>query len=222
MSVDALEAVIFDVDGTLYNQKMLRLRMFLSLLKTLCFHVNTWPIIKVLRSFRRYRESTAFIDAEASLESQYNWVAEATQLNIALVRAVVEEWMFAKPLKHLTACQYPGVHIFFQKLKERRIMIGIFSDYPAKQKLTAMALEADFYVCSTDQDVRRLKPDPKGLLKCCKEMRVDPMKTLYIGDRDDLDGACARAADIHYCIIPKSYCKVKRFYRHLSEVITSV
>lgn len=222
MKYDVLDAVIFDVDGTLYNQKMLRLRVFLSLLKTLCFHMDTWLIIKVLRSFRRHRESAAFIDAEASLESQYQWVAEATHLKIDFVRAVVEKWMFVQPLKHLGACQYPGVDLFFKKLKERRIMIGIFSDYPAKQKLTAMALEADCYVCSTDHDVRRLKPDPKGLLKCCGEMRVDPRKTLYIGDRKELDGACARAADIPYCIIPTSYGGVKRFYSDLAKEIKSV
>lgn len=217
INLESLEGVIFDVDGTLYNQQKLRAKMLLALLKAFCLQLDAWRIVRVLIAFRRYRESIAHEDIEASLDSQYDWVANKINVKRSVVRQAVEKWMFVQPLTHMRACRYAGVEGFFKKLQDSEKLVGIFSDYPAKEKLAALALKADCYICSTDRDVRRMKPCPDGLLKCCEKMNIDPMRALYIGDRNTLDGACARKADIPYLIVPKGGRAIERFYHHLSS-----
>lgn len=217
MQFESIEAFVFDVDGTIYCQRRLRLRMFLSLVKVCCTDPKGKTIVRVLRSFRQYREQDACLHAETSLQSQYNWVAQRLGLKSNLVKDIVEAWMFRRPLKHLGACRYPGVGHLFAKLKAQGVKIGVFSDYPAREKLTAMGLEADCYLCATDNSVRQLKPSPKGLLHCCRQLNVAPDKALYIGDREELDGRCAKAARVSYFILPRNRGAVRKFYFALAE-----
>lgn len=214
---DSVEAVIFDVDGTLYNQKKFKLRMLVSLFHDFWKITNMINVFLVIQSFRGYRERIADIDADSSLWTQYEWVARNTNSEIELVRAIIEEWIFKKPLIHIGDCLHDGVADFFDLLKKKKMKVGIYSDYPAKDKLAALALDADIFVCSTDQDVLRLKPSPKGLLICCHKLKVLPENTLYIGDRDDHDGECARRANIPYVILPGDRKTAKHFYYQLIE-----
>ena len=213
--LESIEAVIFDVDGTLYDQKKLRHRMMVSLVKALWKKPHGWNIIRVIKTFREYRERIAHIDGKTSLQIQYDWVARSTQLEPEFVRAVIEEWIFKRPLMHLRNYLYDDVVDFFALLRGRGLKVGIYSDYPAKEKLEAMMLDADSYVCSTDDDLSRLKPSPKGLYICCEKLDVTTQKTLFIGDRDDHDGACARRANVPYLIIPRGRKDVIQFYYFL-------
>jgi phosphoglycolate phosphatase/putative hydrolase of the HAD superfamily len=212
-----VEAVIFDVDGTLYNQKNLRRRMYISLAMSLWRDPKCIRICRVLNAFRCHRERAALNNAKDSLKKQYNVVARHTHQRVEFVEDVVEEWMFRRPLKHLGKCLYDGVDIFFNAVREQGLKIGVFSDYPADDKLSAMGLSADVNLCSTDMEVQRLKPDPKGLLLCCKRLNVAPQKTLYIGDRDGLDGDCARRADIPFLKVPSHKDLARKFYRNLTQ-----
>jgi beta-phosphoglucomutase-like phosphatase (HAD superfamily) len=216
------EAVIFDVDGTLYDQRRLRLRMLITLgktlgPKTLGPHREGWRTLKALRAFRKHRESDAAKGAVATLDFQYDWVARRTRLTPEVVQAAVENWIFRQPLIHLEICRYSGVRRLFNTLRSRGIMIGVFSDYPAAEKLTALGLAADCVVCSTDEGVRRLKPDPRGLLLCCQVLGVKPEKALYIGDRDTVDGGCARRAAVPYLIVPRGPRPAERFFAGLGR-----
>ncbi len=70
-----VKAVIFDVDGTRYNQNKLRIYMLLNLLRY--YITSPWCLreLKILRDFRRERERNAF-NVEKNIESaQYNWEA---------------------------------------------------------------------------------------------------------------------------------------------------
>ena len=47
----------------------------------------------------------------------------------------------------------------------------------------------------------KLKPDPEGYLSAGSRLGIDPGRCLVIGDRDDADGAAARAAGMGFCLI---------------------
>jgi FMN phosphatase YigB (HAD superfamily) len=189
--------------------------MLITLGKTLGLHLEGWRILKALRIFRAYRETVAVKGATTSLASQYDWVARHNRLTPAVVEAAVDNWIFRRPLLHLKACRYPSVRRLFSTLRSRGVKIGVFSDYPAEEKLTALELAADYAICSTDEGVQRLKPDPKGLLLCCHMLGVTPEQSLYIGDRDSVDGGCARRAAMPYLIIPRGRNPGERFYAQL-------
>ena len=188
---DLIHLVVFDMDGTLYRQRQLRLRMARDILlhSLVKRDVN---LIAVLAKYRRIRERLAdeqAIDFERALIAQ---TAEATASSPDRVRTIVSEWIERRPLKYLAACRYPGVSQLFAGLRRSGKAIGILSDYPALEKLEALGLTADHIVSAGDDGIGLLKPHPRGLEFLIAATGVKPHETLVIGDRVDRDGLVAR------------------------------
>jgi len=199
-----MKAVIFDVDGTLYDQRKLRLRILFDMVAASIRHPSHLYDFKIIWDFRRAREQNRFSEESGIEERQYAWGADRSGVPVKQVREVVQKWMFEQPLLHLPLCRYEGVDRLFHYLSEKNIKIGIFSDYPARQKIRAMGLGADVIVCSLDQDVDRLKPDPKGLFVAAEKLGVSIENCLFIGDRDEKDGACAEKAGMPFLLLKRN------------------
>ncbi len=204
-----MEAVIFDVDGTLYDQRKLRLRMLSDMFAALLRRPRILYDFKILWDFRKIRERNRFLAETGIKERQYVWGARVSGVPVEKVETVVTEWMVEKPLRHLSECRFEGTAELFDYLKKNRIRIGIFSDYPVIRKLEALKLAADEVVCALDEDVDRLKPDPKGLVVAAKKLGVSVRDCLFIGDRDDRDGECARRAGMPFMLLDRK----QIFYR---------
>lgn len=221
ISWDRVRVVIFDVDGTLYTQSRLRKKMMYALLAH--YTIRPWRLqeMMILHHFRAEREKRAG-HAGGDLENaQYTWCVEKGNYSPAKVRKVVEQWMFNFPNRYLTECTYPGTQSFFAKLRSKGIQIAIYSDYKAHAKMQAMGLQADLIVSSTDPEIDRLKPDPKGLLYIAEKLQVSPQECLFIGDRQELDGQCALSANMPYLIVDKKPFNSFDFYHQLEETLTS-
>ena len=190
---DHVHLVVFDVDGTLYRQRPLRLRMARDiLLHTLL--KRDLNVAAVLAKYRRIRERLGdeeTVDFERALIAQ---TAAATANTPDSVRAIVSEWIDQRPLKYLAACRYPGLPQLFAGLRRSGKSIGILSDYPAEAKLEALGLTANYVVFAGDEDIGLLKPHPRGLASLIAAAGVKPHQTVVIGDRVDRDGLVARRA----------------------------
>lgn len=186
-----IRLVVFDVDGTLYDQSKLRRAMAARLAADALLRRRLTPLT-VLRTFRRRREMLAeegVADFEARL---FDEVASAHRLDAPAVRALVSEWMEQRPLPLLARCAYPGVAACFEAVRASGRKLGILSDYPARDKIAALGLEADYIVSACDAEIMRLKPDPAGLVHLIGQAREQPSTTLMIGDRAERDGEIAR------------------------------
>ncbi len=212
-----VKAVLFDVDGTLYNQASLRSRMLLDLAGY--YAVRPWRLrdLLILQRFRAGREQHHGAAGPNLEAAQYNWGNEKAQVPLPQVRQVVAQWIFQRPNRFLAACAYAGVHDFFALLRKRGIKIGIYSDYPAQAKLLALGLSAEVVVSSTDADVDHLKPAPQGLLRACSALALAPHECLYIGDRPELDGVCAERAGMPWMLVEESAVGRLAFYEQLTQ-----
>lgn len=184
--------VVFDVDGTLYDQRPLRRRMTMALLRHCLRHPGDLLLLRILQTFRRQRERLAEEGAEAIGLLQYERPAALLGLSPERVQQTVETWMHDRPLPYLAACRYAGVERVLDALQASGRITAVFSDYPAEAKLQALGLRADLLVAATDPDVQRLKPHPRGLQAVLERTGVPAELCLFIGDRDERDGACAR------------------------------
>jgi len=188
---DGFDLVAFDVDGTLYDQRALRLRMVRDML----LHAAVvWDVgfIRVLRAYRRIRERLADAQQgvfEATLIAE---TAAAAGCAPATVRAIIGEWIEQRPLRYLADCRYPGLLELFAGLRRSGKIIGILSDYPARAKLAALGLSADHVVSAGDDGVGFLKPHPRGLECLIAAAGVRADATILIGDRKERDGLVAR------------------------------
>jgi len=188
-----IDLVVFDVDGTLYRQRPLRLRMARELLVHSVRRRDA-KIIAVLARYRRLREQLGeaqAVDFEPALVAR---TAAAASVSPDKVRAIVAEWIDERPLRHLAACRYPGLPQLFAGLRRRGKAIGVLSDYSARAKLEALDLAADHVAGAADAGIGVLKPHPRGLNALIAMAGAAPHRTLVIGDRPDRDGLAAHAA----------------------------
>jgi phosphoglycolate phosphatase/putative hydrolase of the HAD superfamily len=178
--------VVFDMDGTLYDQRQLRARMLVQLLKS-----RSLDVMLTLRAFRQGREELAS-QSDDFRTRQYELTAARRGRSVEHVQGLVVEWMENRPLPYLAACRLQGVDRLFAALRAAGKRIAIFSDYPAEAKLAALGLDADIAMSSCDPLVGKLKPDPAGLRRILEMTEVDAPAALMIGDRVDRDWEAAR------------------------------
>jgi putative hydrolase of the HAD superfamily len=196
---DEIRLVVFDVDGTLYDQRGLRFRMLREMLLA-SMRNRDIGFIRILSAYRRIREElgdSLHEDFERELTSR---TAASVACSVERVITTAAEWLERRPLRHLVRYRYPRLPELFQGLRKHGKKIGIFSDYPAHEKLEALQLDADVIVSAGDADVRVLKPHPRGLHVLMARAAASPAETILIGDRPERDGLAARAAEVHSLI----------------------
>ncbi|CAN5899389.1 phosphoglycolate phosphatase [soil metagenome] len=189
----AIRLVVFDVDGTLYRQRPLRLRMAAALLLQ-ALRPRGLATIRALACYRRLREPMGDAETADFGRILLAETAAATGLSEQAIRAIVAEWIDRRPLPFLAGCRYPGLVALFAGLRRTGKVIGVLSDYPATAKLAALGLSADHIVSAEDEGIGRLKPNPKGLESLIRRAGAAPAATMMIGDRVDRDGMVARRA----------------------------
>ena len=154
-----IQLVVFDVDGTLYSQRRLHIRMARDLLLH-AVRKRDWKPVSVLRTYRRIREGLA---EEEAGDFEASAIARASALEgcpAETVRAIVAEWVLRRPLPYLALCRYPGVIELFACLRRKNKTIRILSDYPARAKLAALGLAADLIVSAADAGIGLLEAAP--------------------------------------------------------------
>jgi putative hydrolase of the HAD superfamily len=112
------------------------------------------------------------------------------------IEAIVSEWIERRPLAYIASCRYDGLVELFAGLRRQNKSIGIYSDYPADEKLQKMTLSADYILAASDPGVGIQKPDPRGLQMLMQRAGVGPAQTVLIGDRPERDGLAARRAGV--------------------------
>jgi FMN phosphatase YigB (HAD superfamily) len=188
---DAIRLVVFDVDGTLYHQRSLRLRMARDLLLHAARSHDFGPV-RLLARYRKVRERMGEEEVEDFEPALLAEVAAALGTTSAEVEAVADEWMNRRPLRHLARSRFPALPELVAALRGSGKAIGVLSDYPAPAKLAVLGIEADYCVSAGDIGVGRLKPHPAGLIAVMAAAGVAPAETVMIGDRVERDGEAAR------------------------------
>ena len=197
-----IELVVFDIDGTLYNQRALRVRMAREMLTDALLRRRI-RVFMVIRAYRRIRERLGEQEVEDFEPKLIAATASRAGCTEADVLAIDEEWIEQRPLPHLAELRYPGLPELLSALRQRGKAIGVFSDYPAARKLAALGVRADYVVCAGGSACGLLKPHPRGLENLIAAAGVTPAATILIGDRTDRDGLAAKRAGTR-CLIRSS------------------
>lgn len=199
---DDIRFVVFDVDGTLYPQLPLRMRMAREMLQHAA-RTRNWTHVAVLRAYRRFREVLGDQETSGFDAMLIEQTARATGASPETVREIVSDWIDQRPVRHLRSVRYPGVRELFAAIRARGKILGVLSDYPAAAKLAAMELAADHVAYAGHPSIDILKPHPRGLLNLIEAAGVRPEETLLIGDRASRDGMAARRAGAHSLLLSR-------------------
>lgn len=227
MALNNIQAIVFDVDGTLYPQRPLRMRIFLELVVQFAQKpVSQFRTLKVLRAYRRAHELARTNRSDDTAQNLQLCIAsELSGEHPDFVERSVREWFQLRPLRHLKAVLYPDLVALLRQARDHGIRLGVLSDYPAADKLSAMGIidYFDAIVSSHDESVGYLKPHPRGLQTCLQQLSVQPGQSLYIGDRADVDLPCAARAHTQFVLFGKApsdaRCLTVSSYHQLSQVL---
>ena len=179
-------AVAFDLDGTLYPEFRLYLRL-------IPFLGRNHRLLKAMGKARtRLRKTGAyegdFYELQARLMGEIlgespEKVMEKTE------RLIYRGWEpFFKNMK-----LFPHVRETLDAFREAGIPMGLLSDFPPEKKLENMKLAGYWDVMLCSEQSGRLKPDPISFLELAGKMGKKPEEILYVGNKlhYDVDGAHA-------------------------------
>jgi phosphoglycolate phosphatase/putative hydrolase of the HAD superfamily len=104
-----IKAVLFDVDGTLYDQSRMRWIMIGQISLHCLKRARNLKILKVIAGFRRLREELAGKELVDLGQEQYRLCAERVNVSPERVKQIIEEWVYNRPLPFMQKCLYPHV-----------------------------------------------------------------------------------------------------------------
>lgn len=203
-----IQAVLFDVDGTLYNHSLLRTLMTLKIFFSSVINpLNAGRNIKVISSYRKSQEIIRKKDSYSSdlYKDQIKLASQLSGSDENYVNDIVRKWFETAPLSLIPFCKRKNLEYTFEWLYKNKINTGLFSDYYCNEKASVLGIEkyVSVYVSSMDKDVGVFKPNPKGFLIAAGKLGVKPGNILFVGDRADADLTGANSAGMKAALLGK-------------------
>lgn len=203
-----IKAVIFDLDGTLYNFKWLPLRLMWSLPTDILR-------IKADREVRKKLKGCDLATPEAYLAEYGRLMAKKTDFKSQdALNWYANRYMgtMCFLLKRYYS-QRPQLAEVFARLHQQKIKIAVFSDYPrVHQRIRALDFSDETMSTISGifsaQDFGSQKPAPRPFLEIAANLGVTPNQCLVVGDRDDTDGTGARATGMNFIQIETHKTKI--------------
>lgn len=196
-----IKAIIFDLDGTLYdNTKLPRYVIAHSL-----FHLR---LLANERISRHHMAGRYYGTKGATYHELFR--------RISLSTGVVEEkvaawyWQIFLPLQVKMLQKHfhpkPWVKTLLPQLKEKGIKLACFSEYGfVREKLKALDIDLELFDLLIDApSAGGCKPCRKAFLRVAEKLETAPEDILMMGDRENSDGAGAEAAGMHFYLSERS------------------
>jgi len=195
------KVVIFDLDGTLYNNSCLH--WLLPLTELFCLKLGYLARERKARKQMRgkhYGTEEAFYEQLfLAIDHQHPECARRWYHGHYMPLQAKILRLFCRP--------YDWVNPRLQELQAQGMKVALYSDYGfAKEKIQALSIDSQLFTIITDApSLGGLKPSSVSTQKLLDLLQAQPEETLIVGDRDDTDGETARQVGAQYKIIHGSY-----------------
>jgi putative hydrolase of the HAD superfamily len=199
---DKYRAVVFDLDGTLYDNKGLPMRLILS-------DIPNMFVLGAERKARRLLSGKDYGDAAGVYDTLFATMA-AVKSRLTVEKA--RRWYQDKymPMQVTLLYMYyeprPLAAELLQAIKARGLKCYLYSDYGHEvEKVTALGLDKDLFdgIVSAAK-MGGLKPSRPSMERMQQLFGLDAETTLYVGDREDTDGESARAVGMPFVNVKAS------------------
>jgi FMN phosphatase YigB (HAD superfamily) len=216
------EAILFDLDGTLYDMRLLAPLLGLASFRDLG-RLAAFFAARVSKAGLDFGSREALLDAlalDASLrlsgedpETLRRWYDECLYGRFV---AVLRTFFRARPcVRRFLAERGRSAR---EAGRVSRPLLGVLSDYGhVDDRIHAIGLDPlQFDLRLSNEDEGALKPAPRPYLRAAELFGVECGKVLVVGDRDDLDGAGAAAAGMAFVRVATSR-EVRAFFCGLTK-----
>ena len=195
LNLGEIDAVAFDIDGTLY--------------RNIVFYTRVLPhYLKHWRFFRKFNKVRKMLRADKRNEKGYNDLFRsqigflAKELNCNIVEAeqqlnyIVYEGL--RPFfEKINACH--GAPELIHKLKAAGLKIALLSDFPPEQKGDIWGIKKDCDLLLSSELIGALKPSSKPFEELAQRLEVPAERILYIGNSHKYDVAGPKKLGMKAC-----------------------
>lgn len=217
-----IKAVAFDIDGTLYSNISLYIRMAPYFFKNIVFFAKYYKVRKILH---RTAVLPDFYEYQARL------LADRMKISKEKAKELITQKVYKGLEIYFTKIKsFPYVKETFERFKKAGLKLGILSDFPIEQKGDIWGTKELCDVVLGSEQVGMLKPSIYvfGTLK--NELNVPAENILYVGNSVSSDIIGAKNAGMQtayiapwwkilFKILPKqadySFCR----YRKLQKIV---
>lgn len=199
-------AVIFDLDGTIYDKKGIEFRYFLKFFFRL----------KLLKAFLKARKSAKGKDFQSE-DALYNRILEYMMQHSSKSKEACEVFFndFMNTFVELLGKKYKPNKIMVDAISffsGANIPIVCLSDFSkVKERLLALGIDYNrFTFVKGTEEYGALKPATRPFLEVAKALNIDTENILVIGDRNDTDGEAAKNCNMQFLKFPEEENKLKQ------------
>ena len=201
--LQGISAVAFDLDGTLYPNYRLNLRLLPFLFRHCRFMLAFGRARDIIR---QEQETLAVRDKSAAqttlalqppsridfYERQAQLVAEQIKAQKEEIRERIDRLIYRgwEPF-FLKIKPFPHVKKVLGELKAAGLKLGLLSDFPPETKLEYLGLSGVWDTVLCTEKIGALKPAVKPFEELAKALACQPGQILYVGNsrRYDVEGA---------------------------------
>lgn len=195
IAYDQLDAIVFDLDGTLYRKPLMKWLMMMG-------ELLHWRMLAAERLSRKRLAGQHFASEDAFYDAFYADMAKRHAYTADQARTWYETHYMPMMARTLRRCYHaaPWALEIIRICKEKGIKVAVYSDYGfVEQKLRALDIDPSqfvFTVCGPQ--LGGLKPCKESMEEVLRRLGVEAERCLMIGDRDDTDGGSARAVGARF------------------------
>ena len=194
-----ISAVAFDLDGTLYPNY----RLYIRLLPFLCRH---WRLIKALGKARNIIRAEQERSPSSTLPDFYDYQAKLTadmlHVQPEQIREKIEKLVYRGWEPYFSRIKlFPHVREFLAELKARRLKLGLLSDFPPDIKLKNLNLGDCWDAVLCTEIIGALKPAAQPFRELANALGFPPEQILYVGNNRYYDAAGARRAGMQTALL---------------------
>ena len=193
-----INAVVFDIDGTLYPYEVMYFKSLPIFVKHPLFIFNFGRVRKAIRKNRSVNLEVKY-SSPASIFHKQQAALLATRLGITedLALQYTDEIIYREWISLFRGIKpYKGVEAVLQYLKGRGVKLGVLSDFPAEAKLEYLGISEYFNSVLCSEESGKLKPDPSPFKLICDKLDVEAGNTIYVGDNPVYDIIGAKRAGL--------------------------
>ncbi len=195
-----IDAVAFDLDGTLYPNIEFYSRLIPFVIKE---HRLLRAMGKARDVLRDEEHKGHFYDHQARI------MAEILKDDPVSIKNKTEKLIYRgwEPIFKKVKL-YAYVHETLKACRDAGLKTGLLSDFPLEQKIDYLGLRGYWDVVLCSEEVNHLKPDPAPFLKMSERFSVPPERILYVGNSISYDIIGARGAGMKTALVKSLFEKI--------------
>lgn len=196
--LNGVQSVVLDLDGTLYDKTGLARRMVRRLWWCL-------PLLAAERLARRNAHYVQFASEEEFFDFFFTSMARGHWWTAGMAATWYHQVYMPAMLRLIKRHCHPRQEVMelIREAKEKGLRLAVYSDYGCvAEKLEALGIAPDMFdLLVSAPELGALKPSEPCARRVLEMLGAQPESTLFVGDRDDKDGASARAVGAKWVII---------------------